>query len=118
MVEATHQAEKIWTYDCTTVRLTVQGATFNVRGQLYWGHANTMALSSSPVVSALGSESDNFSSSPGWGKVLCPWDVQGKKMWALLLGLAKAIYYFYSLFVFWLASLACQNTAQIIKILS
>ena len=30
------------------------------------------ALFSSPVVSALGSESDNPSSSPGWGKALCP----------------------------------------------
>ena len=36
-------------------------------------------LFSSPVVSALGSESDNPSSSPGRGKVLCPWDVQEKK---------------------------------------
>ena len=35
--------------------MTVQGATFNVREQLYSGHANTTALSSSPVVSALGS---------------------------------------------------------------
>ena len=38
-----------------------------------------MALSSSPVVSALGSELDNPGSSPGWGKALCPWDVQEKK---------------------------------------
>ena len=37
-------------YDCTTL----QGATFNMCGQLYHGHANAMALSSSPVVSALG----------------------------------------------------------------
>ena len=42
-------------YDLTTV----QGATFNMRGQLYRGHANATALSSSPVVSALGSESDD-----------------------------------------------------------
>ena len=48
-------------------------------GQLYRGHANAMALSSSPVVSALGSELDNQGSSPGWGKALCPWDVRGKK---------------------------------------
>ena len=47
--------------------------------QLYCGHANTTALSSSPVVSALGSKSDDPGSSPGWGKVLCPWDMQGKK---------------------------------------
>ena len=55
-------------YDC----MTIQGATFNMHGQLYRGHANAMALSSSPVVSALGSESDDLGSSPGWGKVLCP----------------------------------------------
>ena len=64
-----------------------------MRGQLYRGHANATALSSSPVVSALGSESDDLGSSPGRGKVLCPWDVQEKKMRAPLLGLAKSIYY-------------------------
>ena len=48
------------------------------RGQLYCRHANTTALSSSPVVSALGSESDDLGSSPGRGKVLCPWDMQEK----------------------------------------
>ena len=62
----THQAEKIWLYD----RTTVQGAIFNMRGQLY--HKHTMALFSSPVVSALGSESDDPGSSSSWGKVLCP----------------------------------------------
>ena len=46
-------------------RTTVQGATFNMRGQLYRGHANATVLSSSPVVSALGSESDDLGSSPG-----------------------------------------------------
>ena len=60
-------------------RTTAQGATFNMRGQLYRGHANATALSSSPVVSALGSESDDPGSSPGWGKALCPWDVREKK---------------------------------------
>ena len=35
-------------------RTTVQGATFNMRGQLYGGYANATVLSSSPVVSALG----------------------------------------------------------------
>ena len=49
-------------YNCTTVQpydgTTVQGATFNMRGQLYHRHANAMALSGGPVVSALGSESD------------------------------------------------------------
>ena len=71
---------------------TVQGATFNMCGQLHRVHTNTTALSSSPVVSTLGSESDNLGSSPGWGKALCPWDVREKKMRALLLGLAKSIY--------------------------
>ena len=61
-------------------------------GQLYRGLANTTALSSSPVVSALGSESDDPGSTPGQGKALCPWDVQKKKMRAPLLGLAKSIY--------------------------
>ena len=51
---------------------TVQGATFNMHGQLYCGLANAMALFSSPVVSALGSESDDPGSSPGWGKAFCP----------------------------------------------
>ena len=50
--------------------MTVQGATFNLRGQLYRRHANATALFSSPVVSALGSELDNPGSSPGQGKVL------------------------------------------------
>ena len=51
-------------------RTTVQGATFNMCGQLYRGHANATALPSSPVVSALGSESDDPGSSPGRGKAL------------------------------------------------
>ena len=54
-----------------------------MRGQLYCGHANAMAFSSSPVVSVLGSESDDLGSSPGSGKALCPWDVRGKKKWEL-----------------------------------
>ena len=61
-------------------------------GQLYRGHTNATALSSSPVVSTLGSKSDNLGSSPGRSKVLCPWDVREKKMQAPLLGLAKSIY--------------------------
>ena len=36
-----------------------------MRGQLYCGHANAMAFSSNPVVSVLGSESDDLGSSPG-----------------------------------------------------
>ena len=55
-------------YNC----MTVQGATFNMRGQLYHRHADAMALFSSPVVSALGSELDDPGSSPGQGKALCP----------------------------------------------
>ena len=51
---------------------TLQGATFNMRGQLYRGHANPTALFSSPVVSALGSELDDLGSSPGRGKALYP----------------------------------------------
>ena len=50
-------------------RTTVQGATFDMRGQLYRGHANATALFSSPVVSALGSESDDPGSSPGRDKL-------------------------------------------------
>ena len=59
--------------------MTVQGATFNMHGQLYRGHTNATALSSSPVVSALYSKLDDPSSSPGRGKALCPWDMRGKK---------------------------------------
>ena len=70
-------------------RMIVQGATFIMRGQLYHRHANATALSSSPVVSALGSELDHPGSHPGRGKVLRR---AGKKMRALLLGLAKSIY--------------------------
>ena len=63
-------------------------------GQVYRGHTNATALSSSPVVSALGSKLDNLGSSPGQDKVLCPWDVpEKKKMLAPFLGLAKSIYH-------------------------
>ena len=48
-------------------------------GQLYHGHTYATALFSSPVVSALDSESNDPGSSPGWGKALCPWDVWGEK---------------------------------------
>ena len=53
-------------------RTTVQGATFNMCGQLHCRHANTTALFSSPVVSALGSESNDPGSRPDRGKALCP----------------------------------------------
>ena len=55
-----------------TVRESVQGSTFSMRGQLYSGHVNATAFSSSPVVSALGSESDDRGSSPGRDKALRP----------------------------------------------
>ena len=82
MVVVTHQAEK---------NLDLRPYVVNMRGQLYRGHANATALFSSPVVSALGSESDDPGSSPGRGKALCPWDVWEKKIRAPLLGLAKSI---------------------------
>ena len=50
-------------------RTTVQGATFNMRGQL---HSNATASSNCPVVSALGSELDDPGSSPCRGKALYP----------------------------------------------
>ena len=59
-IVVTHQAEKIWMYDCMTVQLTVQDATFNMHGQLCWGHTNATAFSSSLVVSALSSKLDNW----------------------------------------------------------
>ena len=53
-------------------RTTVQGVSFNMRGQLYRGHVTATALFGSPVASALGSESDpDPGSSPGQGKALC-----------------------------------------------
>ena len=78
MVVVTHQAEKIldlWPFDRTTDRTKCY---FNMRGQLY-GLVNATALSSSPVGSALGSESDDLGSIPGRSKALCPWDVREKK---------------------------------------
>ena len=66
-----------------------------MHGQLYRRHTNATALSSSPVVSALGSKSDNWDSSPGRGKVLRR--VGKKKMRTPLLGLAKSIYHFFIL---------------------
>ena len=63
-------------FGCTTVRLydrtTVQGATFNMRGQLYRCTAGTPTPRLSPVVSALGSESDDPGYSPGRGMALRP----------------------------------------------
>ena len=73
-------------------RTTVQGATFNMCGQLYRGHANATALFSSPVVSVLGSElGDPVLVLAGTRR--CALETCGKKMRAPLLGLAKSIYY-------------------------
>ena len=49
-----------------------------MRGQLYRGHINATALSSSLVASAFSSESDDPGSSPGRGKALCPEDMREK----------------------------------------
>ena len=78
-------------YDRSTVRL-YKVLLLTCMAILYRGHTNAMALSSSPVVSALGSESDDSGSGPGRVKALCPRDVREKKMRAPLLGLAKSIY--------------------------
>ena len=66
-LESTQEARVALGYASSVT--TVQGATFNMRGQLYCGHANAMVFSSSPVVSVLGSESDDLGSSPGWGQI-------------------------------------------------
>ena len=50
-LESTQEARVALGYASSVT--TVQGATFNMRGQLYCGHANAMAFSSSPVVSVL-----------------------------------------------------------------
>ena len=79
-IVVTHQAEK--KFGCTTA----QGATFNMRGQLYRGHANATALSSCQTT---------------WVLVLararrCALETfEKKKMLAPLLGLGKSIYYFF-----------------------
>ena len=68
------------------------GCYFHMHGQLYHGHTNAMALSSSPVVSALGCELDDPGSSPT-GARHCALETGGKKkMRAPLLDLAKSIY--------------------------
>ena len=64
-----------------------------MRGELYCRHANATALFSSPVVSALGSESDDLVLVLA-GARRCALETCGKKkMQAPLLGLAKSIYY-------------------------
>ena len=66
------------TYD----RTTVQGTTFNMRGQLYRGNANATALFSSPVVTAL------VRVLVLAGARRCTLEKCGEKMRAPLLGLA------------------------------
>ena len=62
-------------FGCSTVRpYKVLLLTY----QLYRRHANATALFSSPVFSALGSESDDTGSSPGRGKA-CALETCGKK---------------------------------------
>ena len=72
--------------------MTAQGAIFNMHGQLYHKHANATALFSSPVVSALGSESEETQVLVLAGARCCALETCGKKMQAPLLGLAKSIY--------------------------
>ena len=50
-----------------------------MHGWLYHRHANAMALSGGPVVSALGSKSDDLGYSPGQDKALCSCDMREKK---------------------------------------
>ena len=85
----THQAEKIWLYD----RTTVQGAIFNMRGQLCHKHAKLPQLCS--VVQW------SVHWAPSWttqvlvlaGARCCALEMCGeKKMRAPLLGLAKSMY--------------------------
>ena len=83
-------------------RTTVQGATFNMRGQLYRGHANAAALFSSPVVSALGSKAD---------RGVVPLRRTGEKKRALLLGLAKSICYF----IFLISAVSQNRSPQLVS---
>ena len=62
-------------------RTTIQGATFNMRGQLYCGHANTTALSSGQCTRLRVGRS-GFLSWPGQGVV--PLRRAGKEMRAPL----------------------------------
>ena len=75
-------------------RATVQGATFNMRGQVYRGHANATNLSSSPVVSAPSRRTRVLFLA---GAKRCAFETCGeKKIRVPLLGLAKSIYYDFS----------------------
>ena len=52
------EPKKIWMYNSMTTQ--PYGAIFNMCGHLYCGHANAMALFSSPVVGALVSKLDDM----------------------------------------------------------
>ena len=83
-------------YNRTTVRPTVQGATFSMRGQLYHGHYL--------IISPLHGHGEVANENP----LILPRTLSivgalvllkrraGKKMRAPLLGLPKSIYYFFS----------------------
>ncbi|XP_022785135.1 tetratricopeptide repeat protein 13-like [Stylophora pistillata] len=79
-----------------TVWASAQSATFSMCGQLYHGHDNTTALSSSPVVRALGSELDNLGSSPGWG-VMFVYSKEQHESWHL--GMEGGVYRFKFVFL-------------------
>ena len=76
-------------------RTTVQGAAFNMRGQLYRGHANATALFTTLVqwsVHWVPSRTTQVLVLAGARR--CAFETCGqKKMRAPLLGLAKSIYY-------------------------
>ena len=76
-------------------RTTVQGATFNMRGQLYRGNANATALFSSSVVSAL-----VRALVLAWAR-RCTLKTCGKKMRAFWLGLIYILLLFLQNVAFW-----------------
>ena len=85
-------------YDRTTVRPTVQGATFSMRGQLYHGHYL--------IISPLHGHGEVANENP----LILPRDVREKKMRAPLLGLPKSIYYVKSVFTCCATSYAATKT--------
>ena len=102
----THQAEKIWMYDRTTVRPTVQGATFSMRGQLYHGHY----LIISPLHGHGEVANENPLILPSTlsivGALVLLKRRAGKKMRAPPLGLLNSIYYFRYCLTSYLSSIA------------
>ena len=82
-------------YNRTTVRPTVQGATFSMRGQLYHGHY----LIISPLHGHGEVANENLLILPRTlsivGALVLLKRRAGKKMRAPLLGLPKSIYYFF-----------------------